>query len=258
MLKIVSFNILDEMGGRTGWKNEDGKGRYLEVIKTLKAISPDIAGLQEDQHIQDLDVQEGLGDGYAFFGVGGEDGKTKGRHNSIVYRKDRFTRLNGGTIWLSDTPETPGSHVWSDTPRTATWVILREGDSGPTYFVLNAHWCNGAHRARIESAKLVRERIAQLAKGLTVIVTGDLNSQEDSPEILDLLGKNDPEGIQLTDSHRHVFPEKVPEEGTTNGVNGPRIDYVLYSPPLNARATKIIRQQVGSDHSVFLAILERR
>ena len=260
-LLVMSFNVLDEGGGTTGWASPTGRGRHQKAIKTIQAVAPDIMGVQEDRQVQAEDIQKGLGESYAYFGVGGEDGEAKGRFNSIFYRNDRFARTDQGTIWLSDNPDTAGSAFAGMGPRTATWVKLRDTKTNQSYFVLNAHWENGSHGARINSAKLLRRRIPILAGGLPVIVTGDLNCKEDSSEFQDLLGRNDPEGFQLRDAYRQLFPEARPDqEGTCeNNPKAPRIDFILHTDFFKPAEVVIHRERVdggwGSDHFPVAATL---
>lgn len=263
-LKVTSFNILDYDNNANGWTSESGPGRRERVIQTIQALRPDIIGLQEDLDNQDKDIHEALNGSYDYYGIGAEDGKTAGRFNSIFYRSDRFTRTNQGTLWLSDEPDVAGSKFpGNPAVRTATWIKLRNKESAQSYFVLNAHWDNGYQSARDGSSKTLRERIPKLSGGLPVIVTGDLNALDDNPAFLRLLGKEDPEGFQLLDSYREVFPERADEEGTAHmfggRADGSRIDYVLHSDFFKAVAAMVDRKMYdrgwASDHFAIMATL---
>ena len=253
-MKVMTFNILDESGGRTGWANKTGTARRSKAIKTITLMAPDIIGLQEDAKIQDEHLMKGLGGAYACYGVGGLDGKDKGRFNSIFYRKDRFDLLAGGTIWLGKEPDKPGSIFYGNYPRTTTWVRLRDQQSGLTFLVVNAHWDNGLHGNRVKSAALLRKRIPKLADGAPIIITGDLNCFKDSGEFQSFIGAKVAEGLKLLDAYNQVHKPGTTNEGSFGNPNGegPRIDYVLYSGLFRPTEAVIYRKPVSggwpSDH----------
>jgi len=253
-MKVMTFNILDESGGKTGWSNEAGTARCSKAIKTIKLMAPDIIGLQEDARIQDEHLLEGLGGVYARYGVGGLDGKDKGRFNSIFYRKDRFELLGGGTIWLGNEPDKPAPSFHGKYPRTTTWIRLRDRKSDLTFLVVNAHWDNGLRGNRVKSAELLRERMPKLAGGAPVIVTGDLNCFKDSGEFQSFIGAKAADGLKLTDAYDQVHGAGKTAEGTIGNPSGqgPRIDYVLYSGPFRPTEAVIYRKPVSggwpSDH----------
>ena len=81
------------------------RDRVASVIRFHKA---DLVGMREvlrDQ-IGDLEI---LLPQYGWIGVGRDDGADGGEFSPIFYRKDRFTVLDSGTFWLSETPEVTGS-----------------------------------------------------------------------------------------------------------------------------------------------------
>lgn len=261
----MSFNILDYDNNASGWTGRSGPGRCGRVIKTIQALRPDIIGLQEDRDNQDRDLYDALKDSYDYYGIGAADGNTAGRFNSIFYRHARFTRTDQGTFWLSDAPDVVGSRFpGNPAVRTATWVTLHDNEAARRYFVLNTHWDNGSQSARDGAAKLLRERVPALSGGLPVIVTGDLNAEENNPAFLSLLGKEDPSGLQLRDSYREIFPEQHGEEGTVHmfegSADGARIDYVLHSDFFTAVDAMVDRQMVdggwASDHFAVMATLQ--
>ena len=60
-------------------------------------------------HNQLLDLQSLLGSSYSHVGVGRDDGLKKGEHSPIFYDNTLFGLVDWKTIWLSDTPDVPGS-----------------------------------------------------------------------------------------------------------------------------------------------------
>ncbi|RYD45905.1 MAG: endonuclease/exonuclease/phosphatase family protein, partial [Verrucomicrobiaceae bacterium] len=139
----------------------------------------DVLGTQEAFHHQLLDLQKLLPD-YAYVGCGRDDGKEAGEHAAIFYRKDKFTLLDSGTFWLSQTPEKPGKGWDADLPRICTWAKLRKNGDGKVLFAFNTHFDHRGVQARLESARLIVARIREIAKDEPVILTGDFNVDQTS------------------------------------------------------------------------------
>ena len=72
----------------------------------------DIVGFQEVLHNQLQDLKELLGEGYDHVGVGRDDGKEKGEYSPIFWDKELFEVVRWKSVWLSPTPEVPGSVGW--------------------------------------------------------------------------------------------------------------------------------------------------
>lgn len=59
-----------------------------------------------------MDLAELLGVKFDHVGVGRNDGKEAGEYSPIFFDRERFEVANWTTIWLSDTPNVPGSVGW--------------------------------------------------------------------------------------------------------------------------------------------------
>ena len=248
-LDVMSFNIRYDGGGLssltdpTGWLYTCGPRRD-RVANTILDPAPDIVGVQEALYNQVFDLTARL-PGYAFYGVGRNDGHNLGEFSGMFYRSDRFTRFDQGTFWLSDTPDVPGTvFPCSGSIRIASWMKLHDAESGLDYFVLDTHWDNACQSSREQSATLVRQKIDELSGGLPLIVMGDLNAGENSVAVSTLRGANDPGGFQLGDSFREVYPSIGANEATfhdyTGNTAGSRIDFVLHSADFTPAAAAIV------------------
>ena len=83
--------------GANNWRFR--RGRVAEVIASHGV---DVFGTQELLANQLGDLKRLL-PGYAAVGVGREDGAEAGEFSAVFYRRDRFTPLESGTFWLSET-----------------------------------------------------------------------------------------------------------------------------------------------------------
>ncbi|MDB4538217.1 endonuclease/exonuclease/phosphatase family protein, partial [Akkermansiaceae bacterium] len=97
LLKVMSFNIRYGAAndGSNSWPN-----RKDLVLETIKASDPDLLGLQEVLGFQADFLKENL-PGYAFHGVGREDGKEKGEYVPLMYKTSRFALERSGHFWFS-------------------------------------------------------------------------------------------------------------------------------------------------------------
>ena len=192
----MSFNIRygTAKDGEDRWENRQGM-----LLDTIRAYAPDVLGMQEVLASQADFLREKLPE-YGFCGGGRDDGKRGGEFSPVMYRKDRFELLASGQWWLSPTPEKVGSKGWDAAlPRIVTWAKLKHRGSGAELLMFNTHWDHVGNTARVESGKLMRRLIDEKRGDLPVIVTGDFNSTETTPQYATLTAGDDA-GVRLIDA----------------------------------------------------------
>lgn len=204
-LRVATFNL------RYDNKNDSGNlwtDRMKPVADLIRFHDFDVVGVQEALANQLTDVSSALPE-YALYGKGRDDGKAAGEHSSIFYKKDKFTLLNKGDFWLSETPDVPGKG-WDVTccNRITTWLYLQDKKSGKKFYVFNTHYDHQGKVARTESSKLILSKIQSIAGKNPTIVTGDFNADRDS-EPYQLLKNSD----ILHDSYNDV---KYPYENNSS------------------------------------------
>jgi endonuclease/exonuclease/phosphatase family metal-dependent hydrolase len=265
----MSFNIRYSYGGLDETKTENNwtdpkYPRRERAIRVIRTYMPDVLGVQEARELQIVDFREALPE-FEFYGVGRDDGKTGGEYAGLFYRKDRFTRTDAGTFWLSATPEKPGTSFYTvpgAVPRLASWVRLRDTFSAREILVLSTHWDHISGRARRKSAMLIRERLSELAHGIPAIVMGDLNTPEESAPLRELLG-GAAGARPLIDGYRTLHRERSPDESTFNHWSGTtagsRIDFILHTDDFTTTEAAIDRTSYDghwpSDHYPVTATL---
>ncbi len=255
-LRVMTFNI------RYGTAN-DGENRWENrkdlLIETIKAFDPDLLGTQETLGFQRDYLTEKLQQ-YEVLGVGRNDGLESGEMMALYFKRTRFEKLDGGHFWLSEAPHQAGSKSWdSSLPRMVTWVKLRDRlyrNVKPLVF-FNTHFDHQGPRARLESAKLLRQRIAALAETARIIVTGDFNTGEGSEPYLALFDDVGRDRSPVVDAFRVAHPQRAADEGTFSNFvkgpgNGPRIDWIAVSRDWSVGSAVIDRtERAGrfpSDH----------
>ena len=176
-LKVATYNIRYASSNDIGnlWQN---RAPYVGAL--IRFHDFDIFGTQEGlpEQLTDLD---GMFPTYARYGKGRDDGKTKGEHSAIYYKKDKFTLLNQGDFWLAENPDVPAKG-WDAIccNRIVSWVNLKDNESGNEFFFFSAHYDHQGQLARRESSKLVLKKIKEIAKEKPVIFVGDLNADHES------------------------------------------------------------------------------
>ena len=172
-IRVMTFNIrlntTDD--GDNAWPY-----RKDIVASMMRFHKADIIGVQEALKDQMDDLTERLPE-FGWFGVGRDDGKEAGEFMSVFYRKDRFEVLEDATFWLSETPDSVSMGWDAACFRVVTWGKFKDKRSGKKFYLFNSHFDHMGQVARMESAKLLPERIANIAGTAPVIVTGDFNSE---------------------------------------------------------------------------------
>ena len=218
-VKIISYNIRTmARDGENSWHF-----RKHATKNMIEKHRPDAFGLQEAMlpHMQYIDS---VCPQYARVGVGRNDGKNSGEFVTIYYNKERFDLLDSGTFWLSETPEKVSRGWDAALPRIATWVKLRDKATKRKFFYFNTHFDHKGRTARVESSKLIVDKIREIAgKKATVILTGDFNIESED-EALQSLYDN-------MSAARKAAPV-TDNKGTYNGFGSakrmPIIDHIFY------------------------------
>jgi len=257
-IHVASFNVryAAAKDGDNAWPL-----RRDRVRDAIAAWNADIIGMQEVEAEQ-ADWLRARFPRYVFHGVGRTDGQRAGEFAPILFRRDRFEPVESGHFWLSPTPETPGSRGWDAAlERMASWARLKDRATGRTLLVLNTHLDHRGVEARVRSLELIRERVASLARGDPVIITGDFNTSADG-EPARALRTPETDGLGLYDTFRRVYPTPDRDENTFCDwdtpparplrLMGERIDWIVASRGVETVWSDIDRRTPGgrliSDH----------
>ncbi|MFP4977565.1 endonuclease/exonuclease/phosphatase family protein [Paenibacillus sp. CN-4] len=253
-IEAATFNVrLDApTDGPNAWPH---RRKYAE--KMLSYYSWDLIGLQEPFAHQ-LEALAGV-PGYTSEGIGREGG-TAGEFSAILYKTERFERLDGGTFWLSETPDRPSLGWGADYLRICTWLKLRDRLSGQPLVAMNTHLDHMSEEARLRGAELILSRIDEISEGAPVILTGDFNAAATDPCCL-VLGER-LANARLEAGERHYGPV-----GTFSNFNGTLpwdqlepIDHIFVSRDVRVVKTRTVTDTFDgacpSDHYPFTATLE--
>jgi len=222
-----------------------------------------LVGVQEALHNQMQDLEERL-PGYRFIGVGRDDGKMKGEYSAIFYDTTKLEVLTSGTFWLSPTPEVPGSKGRDAAiTRIVTWGHFKSKMTGRTFYMFNTHFDHIGKTARLESARLIMNRVHEKAGNELAIITGDFNSMPSAPPYQLITNKNEPyhllNTIELSETGHYgplgTFTGFAQKENSDEP-----IDHIFVNKPVkvlrHATLSETWQGRFSSDHFPVLATIQ--
>ncbi len=254
-IKVMSYNIRLDVAadGENRWD-----ARKDKVVGLMNYYEADFIGGQEVQHHQLSYLLEHL-DGYAFIGVGRDDGKEAGEYSCIFYKADKFTLVQQSTFWLSPTPDSVSKGWDAAFNRVCTYGLFRNKKTKQFFWVVNTHFDHIGKTARLESARLITKKIQELnSRNYPVVLTGDFNSRPEEAPAQYLVSK-----MQNTRAASKLVYGPV---DTWNGFKFNTkpdgcIDYIFISPDKRMRVSKFAtltdsyELKYPSDHLPILATI---
>lgn len=244
-INVMSYNIRLNVAsdGVNAWPNRKANVKALvrfydtDILCVQEALPEQFDALLEDT---DFDV----------VGVGRDDGKRKGEFSAVYFNKNRFTKKDGGTFWLSLTPAVPSKGWDAALNRICSWVRLYDKLNKKEFLVFNTHYDHVGVQARIESAKLIKQKIQEIAPKLPVIFTGDLNVTPETEAITTIKSF-------LTDTKEISIEPPYGPTGTFNAFkwDSPlkdKIDYIFVNKAFKVQKFAVLSdskdQRYYSDH----------
>lgn len=178
-LNVASYNV--RLLTDADYKSGNGWSQRVDCLCDVIRFSDfDIFGAQEVKYEQLSDMLYRLQD-YDYVGVGRDDGAQGGEYSPVFYKKERFTLLDSGTFWLSETPDKVSKGWDAKCRRVCSWGYFKDKVSRKKFWFFNLHMDHIGIVARRESAKLVVARIAEMCgKNASVVLTGDFNVAQDN------------------------------------------------------------------------------
>lgn len=257
-IKVMTFNI------RYGTAN-DGPNSWAHrndlVFDVINGHNCDFIGLQEAMLFQVQEILDNCPE-YHYTGVTREADLISGEASPILFDYNKWELLESKTLWLSETPEIPGSKSWnSSLPRIFTLGRFKNTKGTQEILVYNTHYDHISDSARLNSSRVLIEHIYSKTNGIDVVLLGDFNASEEQAPILYLTSNQ----IQpLHDTYRQIHPQTSESDMTFYGWNehepgkGKRLDYIFYMGSLEPLSAEVITYNADgrypSDHMPVLAI----
>ncbi|HEY4786310.1 MAG TPA: endonuclease/exonuclease/phosphatase family protein [Bacteroidales bacterium] len=177
-LRVATYNIRNENSGDV--KNGNGwKQRCPVIVQLIRFHDFDIFGAQEVLYGQLNNILEKLSE-YGYIGVGRDDGDKAGEFAPIFYKKAILKPLQTGHFWLSEIEDKPNKGWDAALSRICTWGKFQINETDKIVWFFNLHMDHIGVKARLESSKLVIQKIKTMCSGEPVILTGDFNVDQTS------------------------------------------------------------------------------
>lgn len=228
VFRVLTQNLryCDDDNGRSV---EERAARFAQLVKDYQ---PDLIGGQECTRYWLELLQQSLGDRYGFYGCSSSGpGASDGWYNIVLYRKDRFTVLDGETFWLSNTPSEPDTKLnYDGISRICTWALMQDNKTEQKLLLSNTHLHAGAKytELRERQAEILMRRLRKEDNKLERFpgfLIGDFNSSPEEPFYPQIINYyEDSRSTAITNS------SKIDYSFHNYGASQLLLDYCFHSP----------------------------
>lgn len=257
-IDIMSFNIRMNYQD-DGANNWEFRRDYMTDL--IKFHQPAFLGTEESYYPQYLDMKERLQDYNSFGPIEGRQGAES---VAVFYLKADYLCLDSGTFWLSQTPDKQSLGWDAALRRTVTWGEFKHKGTKRKVFFFVTHFDHKGTIARLESPKLLLQKVYEITGKDQAFIVGDFNMREES-ETYKILTKGTGTLPPFYDTNKLAEKYYGPywtlqDFGKMAVEKRPKIDYI-YSNRKNRVITYVnIADQRGdvypSDHNPQLAKIE--
>ncbi len=218
--------------------------RRDRIAALLRFHEVDVAGLQEPLRHQVDDLCARM-PGYAWVGVGRDDGVDGGEFAPVFFRREALEVMSWQVDWLAPQPAAPGQQGWdAGAVRIATSVLLCHRLTRQRIRYYNTHLDHRDPHSRLEAARLLASWASSC--GEPVVMGGDWNDLIEAP------------GQQFLAQHLYdaraisLMPPFGPQ-GTFPGFaageeEGPAIDRLWVSPGVIVQRFGVLNQHARGRH----------
>ena len=228
-IKIMSFNVRTKTSNDTGINHWDE--RKEACVAVVKDHKPTIIGYQEAQYnSQWVYLKNQLAADYESYGVNRSDGKESGSGEvvGIMWDPKIVKKIEVGTFWLSETPDTPSKGWDARYYRTATWGLFEHLPTGKEFLYINTHLDHESVTAQVEGMKLIANKFKEYQKEVDALfLTGDLNIEASDTAI---------DAIKGFMRNARTYANRTDSFGTTNSFESEtkkaKIDHIYYNKEL--------------------------
>ncbi len=182
-ITVMTFNVAAPWGNfftntLTGMTTKAAAEVIAEVL-------PDSFGTQEMNFVWEARFKSLLSfyDSYGVERGGDGANKLKCEKNTVFWLKSKYTAVDKGNFWLSETPEEASRYSGAGCNRVCTWVLLEDNVTGMRYLHMNTHLDHVSDEARNYGAEVIVQKLGELEEkypGVPVVLTGDFNTAAES------------------------------------------------------------------------------
>lgn len=179
-ITTVTFNCAAPWGNLLD--GTSSSARVKRFAEYMNKVSADLIGTQEMNSDWLEKLSESMS-GYESYGVkrGGDETEKKSEMNAIFWKKDKFSAIEKGTFWLSETPDIESRYDGAGCNRICTWALLENAETGNIILFMNTHLDNASEEAANYGAEIIKEQIVKLGEKYSfdaTVLTGDFNQTQ--------------------------------------------------------------------------------
>ena len=249
-LTVISLNLrfgLASDGSHSWSQRKQAVGSFLADVR------PDFMAFQEANDFQIDDLHQMLP---AYHCIGKRSPAPSFWQNNVIFHQQQWICDLKDHFFLSPTPHVPSRYRKSRWPRQGTIGIFKK--DGLKIACANTHF-DFDPEVQIGGAKIVINRLSNLASSLPTIVMGDFNA---TPESACHLQFTDPQkiGSDCGPQFKNVFEAPYPAtfHGFAGTHDGNCIDWILYRGELTLVSKYVMTEKISanwlSDHYPVVAV----
>ena len=241
-VRFMSQNIrYDAQADRT--TDNSAQIRRYRFVELVKKYNPDVICIQEACATWTTALAQDLGDKYDMYYHFREPVSGSDESCPVLWKKDKYEKLDEGNFWLSDTPEkSSASFVEGSYPRVANWVKLKDKTTGSIFTVHSTHFGFDYTMDNINKIRQLFVKNFQKNSDGYNFMMGDWNIYYDSEQYYGIANINDMIDLRLVcqDMQENGHAEMGDfRTGTSNGFKdeerdgGAVIDFIVAQPAKN-------------------------
>lgn len=225
---IMSFNLKNG-GNIISWIR-----RRALLVDVIRQADPILIGTQEGYRSQLAYIRSKL-PGYEFVGVSRYPDEVD-EYNAIFFDTSRVIVADSGTVWLSDTPDVPGSMFETEhMPRIATWAMCSIIADNRQLLMVNTHLTYEDAGIDAQIDVLIEQLDMFAPDDVDIILTGDFNQPRHSRAWDKLVGSGFVDAWEFATSEAGPRITAHDWKGAPSGSSADqmperRIDWIMYRP----------------------------
>ena len=189
-LKILCQNLRQAGGKKERGTDNEASVRRHRFQWLVEKYDPDIVSMQEVNDLWKEMLRDDFREEYDMYYL--YRGSLKGSNEAepVMWKKDKYEKLEEGSFWLSETPDTPYPPGFGQYyPRICNWVRLKEIESGKTFRICSTHFGFYPEGDALEVIRSLFEKQVEIAGEDPCFIMGDYN-----------LGYKDEQYVLLTET----------------------------------------------------------
>ncbi|MBE6984430.1 MAG: hypothetical protein E7434_02225, partial [Ruminococcaceae bacterium] len=243
---VMSQNV--RVGGDTSPNTKEERIPRMETF--LKNYLPDIIGFQEVDSAWQT-VLDGVLTGYEKQLVYGNT-TAQNEGSPLYWKSSKFTALEKGTFWLSETPDVMSLGWGAGNHRTCNYAVLKVKSNGMIVIAANTHLDHKVELARTKGMELIKERMTALKakyealgyKEICFHISGDFNAKPNATVIQEV-------STYWTEARYAAVSLGTPVNQNTfsayNASPSSIIDYIFVSNNTDVTTYKVLLDKIDSN-----------